>query len=70
MLTRVFQELGNGLVKYHDAEQVVVWPFPFPYTQMNLVLIYLYLGMTPLVMATMQMDRSIGFPEASLKRTR
>eukprot|EP00747_Dinoflagellata_sp_TGD_P084940 gnl/TRDRNA2_/TRDRNA2_162713_c0_seq1.p1 gnl/TRDRNA2_/TRDRNA2_162713_c0~~gnl/TRDRNA2_/TRDRNA2_162713_c0_seq1.p1 ORF type:complete len:575 (+),score=90.28 gnl/TRDRNA2_/TRDRNA2_162713_c0_seq1:115-1839(+) len=52
IVTRVFQELGAGLVNYHNAQQVVIWPFPFPYTQMNLVLIYLYMFVTPLVICT------------------
>mmetsp|Transcript_13411 Transcript_13411/g.31509 ORF Transcript_13411/g.31509 Transcript_13411/m.31509 type:complete len:651 (+) Transcript_13411:91-2043(+) len=51
ILTRVFQELGAGLVEYHKAQQVVIWPFPFPYTQMNLVLVYVYMIMTPLVIS-------------------
>jgi len=52
ILTRVFQELGVGLVNYHKAQQVVIWPFPFPYTQLNLLLIQVYMVMTPLVIST------------------
>lgn len=49
ILTRVFQELGTGLVHYHEAVQVVIWPFPFPYAQMSAVMIFLYMLVTPLV---------------------
>jgi len=49
ILTRVFQELGTGLVHYHEALQVVIWPFPFPYAQMSAVLITVYMVVTPLV---------------------
>ena len=51
ILTRVFQELGTGLVHYHEAVQVVIWPFPFPYAQMSAVLIYVYMLITPLVIS-------------------
>lgn len=49
ILTRVFQELGAGQVRYHDAQQVAIWPFPFPYTQMNMILIYMFMVVTPIV---------------------
>mmetsp|Transcript_88124 Transcript_88124/g.197097 ORF Transcript_88124/g.197097 Transcript_88124/m.197097 type:complete len:578 (-) Transcript_88124:43-1776(-) len=49
ILTRVFQELGSGLVYFHEALQVVIWPFPFPYAQMNAVLLLVYLCLTPMV---------------------
>jgi len=52
ILTRVFQELGAGLVRCHNAQQIVIWPFPFPYTQINLGLIYVYMLVTPVVIAT------------------
>jgi len=49
ILTRVFQEFGSGVINYHKAQQVVIWPFPFPYTQLNLMLLYIYMIITPLV---------------------
>ncbi|CAK0893286.1 unnamed protein product [Prorocentrum cordatum] len=52
ILTRVFQELGTGLVNYHEAVQVVIWPFPFPYAQMGAVLIVVYMFVTPFVVCT------------------
>lgn len=52
ILTRVFQELGTGLVNYHEAVQVVIWPFPFPYAQMGAVLILVYMCVTPIIICT------------------
>eukprot|EP00927_Polykrikos_kofoidii_P002562 TRINITY_DN11022_c0_g1_i1.p1 TRINITY_DN11022_c0_g1~~TRINITY_DN11022_c0_g1_i1.p1 ORF type:complete len:557 (+),score=64.26 TRINITY_DN11022_c0_g1_i1:95-1765(+) len=49
ILTRVFQELGVGLVKYHEALQVVIWPFPFAYSQMAFVLSYFQMICAPFV---------------------
>jgi len=49
ILTRVFQELGSGLVHYREALQIVIWPFPFPYAQMCVVLLSVYMVITPVV---------------------
>jgi len=51
ILSRVFQEMGAGLVNFHEAQQVVIWPFPFPYAQMNVVLIIFYMLLTPVVVS-------------------
>eukprot|EP00929_Paragymnodinium_shiwhaense_P057382 TRINITY_DN28718_c0_g2_i1.p1 TRINITY_DN28718_c0_g2~~TRINITY_DN28718_c0_g2_i1.p1 ORF type:complete len:446 (-),score=64.51 TRINITY_DN28718_c0_g2_i1:170-1507(-) len=48
ILTRVFQELGTGLLKYHDAMQIQMWPFPFPYAQLCFILSNLFTILTPL----------------------
>jgi hypothetical protein len=49
ILTRVFQELGAGLTKYHDAVQIIIWPFPFPYAQLCVGLINLHMVLTPIL---------------------
>lgn len=49
LLTRVFQNLGNGLVNYYGAQQVVIWPFPFAYAQMNSILVFVHSIVTPIV---------------------
>eukprot|EP00928_Gymnodinium_smaydae_P008882 TRINITY_DN13272_c0_g1_i1.p1 TRINITY_DN13272_c0_g1~~TRINITY_DN13272_c0_g1_i1.p1 ORF type:complete len:602 (-),score=130.57 TRINITY_DN13272_c0_g1_i1:89-1843(-) len=49
ILTRVYQELGLGLVNYHDALRIGMWPFPFPYAQLNMFLVIAYLIVTPVV---------------------
>jgi len=51
ILSRVFQELGMGLMNYHDAQQVVIWPFPFCYAQMNYLLLCCFMLLTPSIMA-------------------
>lgn len=33
ILSRVFQELANGMVCLHDAQKIAEIPFPFPYAQ-------------------------------------
>ena len=48
ILTRIFQEMGTGLVRYHDAVQVIIWPFPFPYAQLCHVLVTVHMFYTPL----------------------
>mmetsp|Transcript_15546 Transcript_15546/g.36622 ORF Transcript_15546/g.36622 Transcript_15546/m.36622 type:complete len:464 (-) Transcript_15546:373-1764(-) len=54
ILTRVFHELSMGLVEYHKAQQVVIWPFPYPYAQLNTFLIWIFLFVSPLVICTWQ----------------
>eukprot|EP00927_Polykrikos_kofoidii_P030534 TRINITY_DN26258_c0_g1_i1.p1 TRINITY_DN26258_c0_g1~~TRINITY_DN26258_c0_g1_i1.p1 ORF type:complete len:575 (+),score=89.72 TRINITY_DN26258_c0_g1_i1:87-1811(+) len=34
ILSRVFQELSNGIVHVHDARKITEFKFPFPYAQM------------------------------------
>eukprot|EP00747_Dinoflagellata_sp_TGD_P145644 gnl/TRDRNA2_/TRDRNA2_176605_c0_seq7.p1 gnl/TRDRNA2_/TRDRNA2_176605_c0~~gnl/TRDRNA2_/TRDRNA2_176605_c0_seq7.p1 ORF type:complete len:525 (+),score=69.56 gnl/TRDRNA2_/TRDRNA2_176605_c0_seq7:63-1637(+) len=52
IVTRAFQQLGKGLVDYHSAQIVVIWPFPFPYTQINFLMLVFYVMLTPLVICT------------------
>mmetsp|Transcript_29469 Transcript_29469/g.84350 ORF Transcript_29469/g.84350 Transcript_29469/m.84350 type:complete len:562 (-) Transcript_29469:44-1729(-) len=52
LLTRVFQNLGNGLISYYSAQQVVIWPFPFAYAQMNSILVFFYMLITPMVVCS------------------
>lgn len=33
ILSRVFQELANGMVAFHDSVKIAYVPFPFPYAQ-------------------------------------
>jgi len=47
ILTRVYAELQTGIVRYHEAQQVVMWPFPFPYAQMTLCAIMVYAVFLP-----------------------
>lgn len=52
ILTRVFQELGNGLGHFHRAQEIVIWPFPFPYTQLNWFLLQIYTIITPVILSS------------------
>merc|ERR1712048_145526 len=59
ILTRVFQELGAGLVHYREAMQVVIWPFPYPYAQMCVVLTTLHMLFTPFVLSQLNVHISV-----------
>jgi predicted membrane chloride channel (bestrophin family) len=51
IMTRVFQELSNGMVKFHECVKLHDTPFPFPYAQMTSVLLLIHWCTTPIVMA-------------------
>lgn len=51
ILSRVFQELGTGLICFHEAHQVVIWPFPYCYVQMTWILLIVTTMLTPVVIA-------------------
>lgn len=51
ILSRVFQELAEGMVVLHDAEKIAEIPFPFPYVQTCDLLLGIHLVLTPLVSA-------------------
>lgn len=43
IVTRVFQELSNGMLGFNQAHKVAMVPFPFPFAQMvSLLLVMLY----------------------------
>mmetsp|Transcript_90653 Transcript_90653/g.210861 ORF Transcript_90653/g.210861 Transcript_90653/m.210861 type:complete len:498 (-) Transcript_90653:116-1609(-) len=59
IVSRVYQELSNGMQAYHHALMVVIVPFPFPFAQM---LTYLLLGFTILApFMVLQFTRSVIF---------
>merc|ERR1712048_780387 len=39
ILSRVFQELSNGVVIVNDAMKITEYPFPYPYAQMLTILL-------------------------------
>lgn len=49
ILTRIFQQLGNGMVDFSNAEKITDIPFPFPYAQMVIMLLLLATFVTPWV---------------------
>mmetsp|Transcript_24050 Transcript_24050/g.56859 ORF Transcript_24050/g.56859 Transcript_24050/m.56859 type:complete len:583 (+) Transcript_24050:141-1889(+) len=51
ILSRVFQELANGMIALHEAQKIAHIPFPFPYAQTCDALLFLHWIITPLVTA-------------------
>mmetsp|Transcript_28729 Transcript_28729/g.79100 ORF Transcript_28729/g.79100 Transcript_28729/m.79100 type:complete len:532 (-) Transcript_28729:79-1674(-) len=51
ILTRVFQEMEQGMLDFNFLLQLMTIPFPFPYAQVTLVLIQIYVIWTPFVMS-------------------
>eukprot|EP00929_Paragymnodinium_shiwhaense_P035295 TRINITY_DN19072_c0_g1_i1.p1 TRINITY_DN19072_c0_g1~~TRINITY_DN19072_c0_g1_i1.p1 ORF type:complete len:614 (+),score=96.86 TRINITY_DN19072_c0_g1_i1:184-2025(+) len=49
ILSRVFQELANGMVQFHDALKISTIPFPFPYAQTCDLLLLIHWMMTPVI---------------------
>eukprot|EP00931_Biecheleriopsis_adriatica_P062653 TRINITY_DN37802_c0_g1_i1.p1 TRINITY_DN37802_c0_g1~~TRINITY_DN37802_c0_g1_i1.p1 ORF type:complete len:331 (+),score=44.81 TRINITY_DN37802_c0_g1_i1:296-1288(+) len=52
ILTRVFQELSNGIVGIVDAQKISDYPFPFPLAQMVSVMLIITAALGPLVLAS------------------
>jgi putative membrane protein len=50
ILSRVFNELANGMVRYHDCLKIASVPFPFPYVQTLELLLVMHWMVTPMVM--------------------
>merc|ERR1719217_1326258 len=51
ILSRVFQELSNGIVGLNNARKIVDFPFPFPFAQMITCMLLLHWLFTPLLTA-------------------
>jgi len=49
ILSRVFQELANGMVALHEASKISTIPFPFPYAQTCDALLVIHWMLTPFV---------------------
>ena len=49
LLTRIFQDLGNGMSKYHQGLKFPDVPVPFPYVAMSEMSLYAHAFMTPVV---------------------
>eukprot|EP00929_Paragymnodinium_shiwhaense_P078589 TRINITY_DN40757_c0_g1_i2.p1 TRINITY_DN40757_c0_g1~~TRINITY_DN40757_c0_g1_i2.p1 ORF type:complete len:624 (+),score=88.57 TRINITY_DN40757_c0_g1_i2:106-1977(+) len=49
ILSRVFQELSNGMVLYHEAMKISSVPFPLPYAQTCNMLLVVHWLMNPLI---------------------
>jgi len=51
LLTRVYQELGNGVIKFHEANKFNVAPYPFPYTAVADMLMLVHWMLTPFMVS-------------------
>lgn len=51
ILSRSFQEIGNGMVAFREAMKISTIPFPFPYAQVSQTLLILHWLCTPLVVS-------------------
>jgi len=52
LMTRVFQELGNGVLKFHEALKFRHAPFPFTYSAVMDMLLFIYWCSTPIMIAS------------------
>merc|ERR1719261_1071062 len=49
ILSRVFNQLGNGIVNLNNARKITEFPIPFPLAQMITVMLLFHWCMTPLL---------------------
>merc|ERR1719265_464638 len=47
ILTRAFQELNAGMLKFHDSQKFREAPFPFPYVAVTEILLVIHACVTP-----------------------
>lgn len=52
ILARAFNELADGMVKFHDCMKITLLPFPFPYSQTTLILLICHWVITPIMICT------------------
>jgi len=53
ILSRIFQNLSNGLTAFHSASIVQEVPYPFPYMQTTEMLLITHFMLTPMVMCVL-----------------
>jgi len=56
LATRIFQELGQGIMVVNQAGAITSVPFPFPYAQLMSILLLIHTCATPVVMAIVLED--------------
>mmetsp|Transcript_64100 Transcript_64100/g.144668 ORF Transcript_64100/g.144668 Transcript_64100/m.144668 type:complete len:461 (-) Transcript_64100:128-1510(-) len=52
ILSRVFQQLGDGMVSLHEGVMISTIPFPFPYAQACDCMLLVHWGLTPIIIQT------------------
>lgn len=61
LLTRVFQDLADGIGKYHAALKFPGVPVPYPYVATAEVLLYLHAVITPIVLSQLASTAAVPF---------
>jgi len=56
LLTRSFQELGNGMIKFHEARKFVAAPYPFCYMAVTEMLLAVHWIFTPFMLGSWTQD--------------
>lgn len=51
ILSRVFNELGNGIVNLNNVRKITNFPIPFPLAQMITVMLLFHIAITPIICA-------------------
>eukprot|EP00421_Protoceratium_reticulatum_P020911 CAMPEP_0168385010 /NCGR_PEP_ID=MMETSP0228-20121227/14704_1 /TAXON_ID=133427 /ORGANISM="Protoceratium reticulatum, Strain CCCM 535 (=CCMP 1889)" /LENGTH=420 /DNA_ID=CAMNT_0008398191 /DNA_START=74 /DNA_END=1336 /DNA_ORIENTATION=+ len=59
IVSRVYQEMSNGMLAFHNAMMVVIVPFPFPFAQMLTYLLFGFAILAPFMV--LQFTRSMVF---------
>jgi predicted membrane chloride channel (bestrophin family) len=52
ILSRVYNELGNGIVNLNNARKIKQFPIPFPFAQMITVMLLFHAVLTPMICAS------------------
>eukprot|EP00929_Paragymnodinium_shiwhaense_P089666 TRINITY_DN4980_c0_g4_i2.p1 TRINITY_DN4980_c0_g4~~TRINITY_DN4980_c0_g4_i2.p1 ORF type:complete len:554 (+),score=63.77 TRINITY_DN4980_c0_g4_i2:146-1807(+) len=61
ILSRVFQELGNGMKDFNDARRIKLVPFPFPYAQMISMMLCLHVCLSVFVVSYTTQNTVVAF---------
>eukprot|EP00929_Paragymnodinium_shiwhaense_P059175 TRINITY_DN29626_c0_g2_i1.p1 TRINITY_DN29626_c0_g2~~TRINITY_DN29626_c0_g2_i1.p1 ORF type:complete len:514 (+),score=122.50 TRINITY_DN29626_c0_g2_i1:137-1678(+) len=56
ILSRVYQELATGILKFQGAKKIAEFPFPFPYAQMLTVMLFMHWVLAPIMAALVVED--------------
>merc|ERR1719171_827585 len=52
ILSRTYQQLGNGIVNLNNARKITDFPIPFPLSQMIAFMLFFHWLVTPIIAAT------------------
>jgi len=61
ILSRAFNELADGMVRFEDCCKVSFLPYPLPYTQVTIWLMFLHWLLTPVAMISWTREPSLCF---------